>query len=342
MCAFCRAHGIFVPISYHPFSLRMKNVAAYRTFGLITVVAIYFLIWVGGAVRSTGSGMGCPDWPKCFGQYIPPTDISQLPPDYKTRFAVKGKEIADFNPVKTWIEYINRLIGALIGLFVLITAVLSFAYWNGGKRYITFLSILSVFLVGFQAWLGSIVVATDLHEGMITLHMVMALLIVGILIFTVAKARLEQNSAAWAVPSFYYKKLGVLLPVCLVLGLIQIVLGTQVRETIDVIAKNLGENLRAEWVDQLGVSFYIHRSFSLLILGLHIYLVKLLIQSRAIAAANAGKWLLALIGIAIFSGVVLAYFAMPAFVQPLHLLLGTVMFGLQFWIFIKIHSIGRA
>ncbi|WP_027001562.1 COX15/CtaA family protein [Hugenholtzia roseola] len=319
----------------------MKNVAAYRTFGLITIIAIYFLIWVGGVVRSTGSGMGCPDWPKCFGQYIPPTDISQLPPDYKTRFAVQGKEIADFNPVKTWIEYINRLIGALIGLFVLATAFFSFSYWNRGKRYITFLSVLAVFLVGFQAWLGSIVVATDLHEGMITLHMVMALVIVGILIFTVAKARLEQQPAAWGVPSWVYKRLSLVLVACLSLGLVQIILGTQVREMVDVVAKKMGENLRAEWIDQLGLSFYIHRSFSLLILGLHLYLVKILIASRSIAAANAGKWLLGLIVVAILTGVVLAYLAMPAFVQPLHLLLGTIMFGLQFWIFVKIHSIGK-
>ena len=106
---------------------------------IATLVAVYLLILVGGVVRSTGSGMGCPDWPKCFNSWVPPTEVSQLPENYKEVYAQKRAEKnnrftaylkklgfeglsnqvkndksilveADFNAAETWIEYVNRLI----------------------------------------------------------------------------------------------------------------------------------------------------------------------------------------------------------------------------------------
>jgi heme a synthase len=300
----------------------------YRKFGIITIIAVYLLIMVGGIVRSTGAGMGCPDWPRCFGQWVPPTDLSQLPPNYKEIFKVKGKEIADFDAFKTWIEYINRLIGVLIGFFIFITFLLSISFLKT-DRIVFYLSFLSFVLVGFQGWLGSVVVATDLKPFIITLHMILALVIVCLIIYTVTRS---FNAVFKAEKVENKSLLNKLLVVCLVSILCQIVLGTQIREAIDEISRALNYTLRDTWIEKIGTTFYIHRTFSLLILGLHIYLAYLLKKNTA-NASKLQTWANALIGLIVAevaSGAIMAYFAIPASMQPVHLLLGSLIIGVQF------------
>ena len=66
--------------------------------------------------------MGCPDWPTCFGQWVPPTSETQLPSNYQEIYADLGYADTRFNVVKTWTEYLNRLIGVGIGLLIFLTA----------------------------------------------------------------------------------------------------------------------------------------------------------------------------------------------------------------------------
>jgi heme a synthase len=336
----------------------------FRWIGMTTIVAVYLLILVGGIVRSTGSGMGCPDWPKCFGRWIPPTEYTQLPDNYKEKYVAerlrKNERIAkmlsaigwtelanrilhdksireetDFNVVKTWIEYINRLIGVLIGLLIFTTCVLSFSYLRSNPL-IVLASFVAFVLVGFEGWLGSIVVSTNLLPGLITAHMMLAVLIVFLLTYAVTKSQKPEYQLE------KYTNLGfinTLLILGIVLSFLQVMWGTEVREAVDITAKKLGEAQRSNWLLEIGSDFYWHRSFSWAVLLVNIALI------YCLNVFNIGKkgliyyssWgILGIIIIEIGIGAGMAYFAIPPTLQPLHLLLGTMLAGIQFFVWLRL------
>ncbi|OEK01724.1 cytochrome oxidase assembly protein [Roseivirga sp. 4D4] len=337
-------------------SLQDTKARLFRRFSAVTIIAVYLLIAVGGIVRSTGSGMGCPDWPKCFGSWVPPTSVDELPADYKEDYVrqrvEKNKKFSkyltalgfddlayqvendpsileeeDFNAVKTWVEYVNRLIGAVIGLLIFGTFVLSIRYWKK-DRPITVLSFVAFVLVGFQGWIGSIVVSTNLLQWMITIHMLLAIVIVCLLIYVYFRSKREGLSQLTGLSG----KLKWLVIACLLFTVIQVVLGTQVREGIDMVATYAA---RSEWISNLGLTFLIHRSYSLLLLALHVYMFYMLL--RSVELKSITKWLLIIVAVEILSGAIMAYFGVPAFIQPIHLLLGTVIVGVQYYLLLLIN-----
>lgn len=341
-----------------------NKVNSYRRLSGITVVAVYFLILVGGIVRSTGSGMGCPDWPKCFGSVIPPTAVEQLPKNYQEIYLEKRlaknerfvatlsklgfKETAnqlandksiqieeEFNATKTWIEYVNRLIGVVIGLLILASLVKSFSLWSQDK-WITITAFISLVLVAFTGWIGSIVVSTNLLAWMITVHMLLALALVAVLLYSYRRAArlLATNQFTSAMP----KKIFVLLLVASILMLVQVVLGTQVREAIDRVSFALGNMLREEWIGKVGLVFLVHRSFSLVLLALHVlyFVWAFKFSPRHSSLTYWNQALLLLLVLEIISGMGMAYFGIPAYLQPVHLLFGSMILGVQFILMLQL------
>lgn len=339
---------------------------SFRRVSALTVIAVYFLILVGGIVRSTGSGMGCPDWPKCFGSVIPPTSVDQLPKNYqeiylqkriaknerfvatleKIGFEKTANRIAndksilveeEFNATKTWIEYINRLIGVVIGLFILLTVWKSFKLWKVDK-WIPINALISLVLVLFTGWIGSIVVSTNLLSWMITFHMLLALALVAVLLYINHRSeRLQVNRGVKLdVPA----KVQWVLIIGTVLMLVQVVLGTQVREQIDQVAVSFGDMLREEWVENVGITFIIHRSFSLILLGVHI-LYFFWAFRYSVRNSKVNLWSQLLMFVLVFeiaSGIGMAYFGIPAFLQPIHLLLGSLILGIQFMLILQLRD----
>jgi cytochrome c oxidase assembly protein subunit 15 len=357
-------------------------VRRFRLWSVLTVSSIYLLILVGGIVRATGSGMGCPDWPKCFGQWVPPTEASQLPANYKQIYTAqrvaKNQKLArtlaslgfrqvageifahptqyietDFNATKTWIEYVNRLLGALIGVFVFVTAVVALPYWRR-DRPVFWLAIAGWLLTGVQGWLGSLVVSTNLLPVMVTIHMGLALLIVALLLYAAHRARwasveaeLEQQIELETLGGQDDEEVATatglrwLLWLALLLTFVQIIVGTQVREQIDQIASAAGYAQRETWVDKLGSIFESHRTLSAIVVLVNVYVGYQLWQLGVpvLRRLLAATW--TILGLEMVVGITLAYFALPALAQPVHLTLATLLFGAQFLTLLALRRLTR-
>ncbi|WP_300022158.1 heme A synthase [uncultured Maribacter sp.] len=326
----------------------------FRKVAKISLVLVYLVIVAGAVVRMTGSGMGCPDWPKCFGYYIPPTEQTEIQWQPNRAFE-KGQVIiyretlqvskesftttdafnaanwelytkhdyAEFNPWHTWIEYINRLLGALAGLATLILAIISLKFWKKKKR-IPVLSWLVVVGMFFQAWLGATVVYSVLEPAKITVHMLMALVIVAMILYVIYLANSENKRIK-------YDKLVLRISiVALVMTLVQIAMGTQVRQFVDDQIDIFGYAAKDKWLQDPELLFYVHRSFSILIILINSFL------AYRITKHDLGHfkvyWVLFLLLVEVFTGVAMNYLDFPFASQPLHLVLASILFGVQFYI----------
>ncbi|MFP5080557.1 COX15/CtaA family protein [Pedobacter sp. JCM 36344] len=341
-----------------------KSEKRFLRLNLFTIVFTLLLILAGGIVRSTGSGMGCPDWPKCFDQYIPPTSVSQLPTNYKEKYVAEriaknerfaktldrmGKlELADsirndqsilvpeiFNVAKTWTEYVNRLMGAVTGVLLVLLAVFAFVYRKSAKRIIV-LSIINLVVVGFQAWLGSIVVSTNLVAWIVTVHMLLALVILAILIYTYNYAVELCQKRVVVIAKIWWLKLLVLSSIAA--SIMQIVLGTEVREAVDAVSKRLAFTQRSNWLEEIGKVFSYHRDMAILVLVLNIWVYKEVKDKfsgkQALLIGNSiGVVLL----IQIVTGIILSYFALPPYAQALHILFSTILFTLQYYLYLLVY-----
>jgi heme a synthase len=304
----------------------------YRRIARISVGAVLFLILVGGVVRSTGSGMGCPDWPKCFGSWVPPTKVEEIPQAF---FEIHPQfESKTFNALQTWTEYVNRLVGATIGLLMFVTAALSLTFIRKDRR-IFFLSFGAMLLTGFEGWLGKLVVDKNLAGGMVTLHLLVAMVIVAMLILANYWVAMRHRPERSTVPSNSKQLMWLGLAV-LVVTLGQILIGTQVREYVDVVAKELGELKRSEWL-QPSVFYSIHKIGWMLMAGIvAVWIRKVLTAFQGDRTVRLLSWsVVVLIGMEICFGLILANFDLPPVVQPLHMLFANLIFAAEFSIWIR-------
>lgn len=322
----------------------------------VSLALTFVVIVAGSVVRMTGSGMGCPDWPKCFGYFIPPTDVSTLTYTEGRNYGAgqmvlrndtlwvanelisassefnraqwykyPKHDYATFNVVHTWVEYVNRLATVVYGIPVFLLALFSLLLLiKKGDWSVFLLATATVLMVGFEAWLGKLVVDGNLIENSITYHMFGSIALVALLsviVFRLREVKPTQQTSLVFTRSLFAMS---------VLIFEQILMGTQVREQVDVIARE--ESNRSLWIDMLPLIFKIHRSFSIVIL---LFAVWTYFRSKTEPVIIQFRLALAVLLAEILTGVVLAYLHMPALAQPLHLFLGVLSFGLMFYAWLR-------
>ena len=322
----------------------------------VTLVFIFAVTVAGSFVRITGSGMGCPDWPKCFGKIIPPTHINQIPDNYKDIYSGKrAKKTAkfanllekigfkseankirndksllieqDFNATKTWTEYVNRLFGVLAGFGVLFVFI--GVWWKYRQTKLLILASFNLVFLVFQAWFGSIVVATNLVPWTITVHMFFAIAIILIQLVIILQVSPSQRVKLPVSNTMYW-----IIGISFFITLVQMFLGTQVREHVDQLTmQGFG---RKSWTEMLGMNFYIHRTFSWLVLGMMVVLALLNESKFKYKIVRTGFIILV---IEVLSGVLLAYADMPGLIQTSHLIFAAILLAVLFMTMMRMQRI---
>jgi cytochrome c oxidase assembly protein subunit 15 len=202
-------------------------------------------------------------------------------------------------------------------------------------KSIFWLSFAAFLLVGFQGWIGSKVVSSNLAHWMVTIHMIIALVIVGLLIFTITRS--QNFTVVQLKADASLKPLMVLI---LSVSGIQTISGTQVRENIDSVALIMGEQNREYWIQALGGIFSFHRTFSIVSLVLTMWMIKKFrenFDSSSLIYRLALSTII-LVAMQILSGKVLDNLGFPKMVQSLHLFVGSLIGGAQLFITILLFS----
>lgn len=290
----------------------------------VTVLAVLFLIWVGATVRATGAGMGCPDWPTCFGQLVPPLSEADLPTDYRQTYARYGYDEMRFDPVRTWTEYLNRLTGTLIGFLALMTLVLAVLV-RQRDRWLPVLAGGAFVLVGFNGWLGAVVVETNLHAAVVTTHMMLSFGVILLLLGVVTRTLPTR----WRVSAAQKRHWMPLLPIALLSSLLQTGMGAQVRERVDQVAASAADfQDRTGWIERIGAVLDVHMLMAVLVVAVNLWLALRLFRSGGLAR-RASMILLSVIATQVALGGALVGFDLPIALQPLHLLGAALLFSLQ-------------
>ena len=302
-------------------------------FAWISTIATYVVIFTGGLVRVSGAGLGCPDWPKCFGRWLPPFNASQLPPSV---------DPSQFNYTLAWIEYINRLCGLTLGILIAITAILVIINFTKVAR-VLIPAIIAGLLVAFLGWQGGRVVTSELEPTIVSLHALLSLVLVSLMIYITQQIHYILYPDA-EKDRIYPSGISMWLALAWGLSLAQVLVGTQVRGAIEVV-RGLMPFVNAKvWLSSIGALLYIHTFLGILVIaaGVYVGLAIIMRSQNPSSLMWEGSWaviLLMFLDILLGFGFLLT--GTPPIMEILHLWVSSFVIGVLLMMYSAAKRQGR-
>lgn len=317
---------------------RHRGTAALRRLQALTLLTLFLtfdLLLFGAFTRLTDSGLGCPDWPGCYGSASP---LGAHPAIAAAQSALPSGPVTHG---KAWVEMLHRYLASAVGALVLLLA--AWAWWNRRKRpsnsanpWWASLTLLWVCLQGaFGAW----TVTMRLFPAIVSLHLLGALVLLALLCLQAAHFSQQAGGAA---PVDVTPRLRAILQLSLAVVLLQAALGAWVSSNYAVLActdfptcqgrwwplmdfqhgfelwRPLGLTGSGEPIDfaALTAIHYVHRVMAALVLAL---LAVLALQlNRVVALRVQSRWVAALTGLQVATGLGNVLFDWPLLVAVLH------------------------
>jgi heme A synthase len=155
----------------------------FRRLAVVTALFAYLQIALGGVVRVTGSGLGCPDWPLCHGRPYPPANLNSI------------------------IEYSHRAVGSVTGVLIIATVVIAWVVFRKRRPLVAWLASASLIGVVGEGILGGIVVAKELSPWLVVVHLGLAMMIIGFLV----AAAIAAMPASSGVPDLNFRRLAIVV-----------------------------------------------------------------------------------------------------------------------------------
>jgi cytochrome c oxidase assembly protein subunit 15 len=322
--------------------LPMKS-NTYQKLAAAALVSVLLLMFMGAIVRVTGAGMGCPDWPTCWGLLIPPTNVDEVDFDkldikkFQDKAERMGRDPSsiseeslrrDFNPRHVWTEFVNRLFALPVGLFSLATFIASFRQ-RADRPRVFWLSFAALLLVFANAWMGARVVYSGIAPGVLSAHLAMAMALICILTYCVwAGTERPLKLTMRGSPSMARNVVIVLLVAVVAEG----IMGSQIREMTDELSKSHIDSPRETWIGELegSVIYTIHRSFSWVILLATLFAFIQAKRNQPGGATPSQVGVLVIVFSQMILGLIMAQVHIYSWVQVLHVGLAAILLVLVF------------